>query len=344
MSIRCVHISMFIIVSLFCFQNALTATLTEAINHLPLNLTDEPPKPASNTYDINGDPLSAGPRPPYPSQSQPTPGLESKMDPKPDFGYTSYNGSGKLQDKVAIITGGDSGIGRAVALAFAREGASIVISYLNETEDAEEIQRIIQKEGHECLLIPGDISEEKQCEKIINETVKKFGRIDILVNNAAHQGRRLRESVEGMHHDRVLYTFKTNIIAMFDLTRLAIPHMPRGSAIINTASVQAYQPSPEILDYAVTKAAIVGFTKGLSKKLLEKGIRVNAVAPGPIWTPLIVQSYSPEEVVTHGANTPMKRAGQPRELAPAYVYLACNEDSSYVSGEILGVTGGIITA
>ncbi|CAF3545326.1 unnamed protein product [Rotaria sp. Silwood1] len=245
---------------------------------------------------------------------------------------------------VFLNAGGDSGIGRAVALAFAREGASIVISFLNETEDAEEIQKVIQNEGHDCILIPGDISEEAQCQRIINETVTRFKRIDILVNNAAYQGKQVDDSVEGMTHDRVLYTFKTNIIAMFDLARYAIPYMPKGSSIINVGSVQAYDPSAEILDYATTKAAIVGFTKGLAAKMLEKGIRVNCVAPGPVWTPLIVSSFPKEKIAQFGANSPMKRPAQPRELASAFVYLASGRDSSYVSGEILAVTGGHITA
>jgi len=297
----------------------------------------------STAEDIHGDPRFAGPLPPFPVQSQSNPGLESQMIPKPDFGYTSYKGTGKLQGKIAIITGGDSGIGRAVALAFAREGASVVISYLNETEDAEEIQRIIQAEGHECLLIPGDISEEEQCKKIVDETVNKFKRIDILVNNAAYLGPSLERSIEGLDHDRVLYAFKTNVISNFDLVRLALPYMSPGSSIINSASQQAYHPNSDIIDYAVTKAANVAFTKGLAKYLATKGIRINCVAPGPIWTPLVVQGYKSDVSSVHGASSPMKRAGQPRELAPAYVFLASNKDSSYISGETIGVTGGIIT-
>ncbi|CAF3756211.1 unnamed protein product [Rotaria sordida] len=307
-------------------------------------LPNQHPIPSSDSYDLDGDPRMGGPQPLFNSEPQDSPGLESEMDPKPDYGYTSYNGTGKLEGKVAIITGGDSGIGRAVALAFAREGASIVISYLNETEDAKEIQKVIQNEGHDCILIPGDISEEAQCKKIINETVARFKRIDILVNNAAYQGKQVDDSVEGMSHDRVLYTFKTNIVAMFDLTRFAIPHMPKGSSIINVGSIQAYDPSSGILDYATTKAAIVGFTKGLAEKMLEKGIRVNCVAPGPVWTPLIVASFSKEKISQFGANSPTTRPAQPRELAPAFVFLASGRDSSYVSGEILAVTGGRITA
>jgi NAD(P)-dependent dehydrogenase (short-subunit alcohol dehydrogenase family) len=299
---------------------------------------------AANAYNLSGDPMLAGPQPPFKLQSQISPGLESEMDPRPDFGYSSYVGSGKLQGKVAVITGGDSGIGRAVALAFAREGASVVISYLNETEDAEEIQKVIQKEGHKCILIPGDITKEAYCKKIIDETVSRFKQIDILVNNAAYQGHSLSDSILGMSHERVLYTFQTNIIAMFDLTRYAIPHMPKGSSIINVASMQAYQPSPEVLDYAATKAAIVGFTKGLAVKMVENGIRVNCVAPGPVWTPIVVSSNSAEKTAQYGSNIPLKRPAQPRELAPAFVYLASSKDSSFVTGEVLGVTGGVILA
>jgi len=302
------------------------------------------PPPLPNSYETNGDPRLAGPQPPFKPQSQQSPGLESKMDPRPDFGYKTYVGSGKLQGKVAIITGGDSGIGRAVALAFAREGAKVVISYLNETEDAEEIQGIIQKEGHECILIPGDITKESHCKKIIDQTVRRFKRIDILVNNAGYQGPRLKESIEGMSHNRVLYTFQTNIVAMFDLTRYAIPYMPKGSSIINVGSVQAYQPTPEVLDYGATKAAVAAFTKGLAIKLIEKGIRVNCVAPGSVWTPLAVSSYSAEDIVQYGANSPIKRPSQPRELASTFVLLASNKDSSYATGQVFSVTGGRITA
>ncbi|UJR20353.1 hypothetical protein I4U23_023484 [Adineta vaga] len=299
---------------------------------------------STSSFNLNGDPMLAGPQPPFDSGVQEYPGLESKMDPKPDYGFTSYKGSGKLEGKIAVITGGDSGIGRAVALAFAREGASIVISYLNETEDAEEIQKVIQDEGHECILISGDISEEDQCQKIINETITKFDRIDILVNNAAYQGKKLNESVEGFSHERVLYTFKTNIVSMFDLTRFAVPHMPKGSSIINVASIQAYNPNAGILDYATSKAAIVAFTKGLAEPMLEKGIRVNCVAPGPVWTPLVITSFDKEKSSQFAADSPMKRPAQPRELAPVFVFLASGTESSYVSGAIFTVSGARITA
>ncbi|CAF1140374.1 unnamed protein product [Rotaria sordida] len=284
-------------------------------------------------HELHGDPKKAGPQ------------------PIPDYGLNSYKGTGKLQGKIAIITGGDSGIGRAVAWAFAREGATIVISYLNEHEDAKEIQQAIGKIGQECIVVPGDISQvnilflseiknkEEQCKKMIDITVSIFQRIDILVNNAAYQGKQLSDITE-LTHDRVEYTFKTNIIAMFDLVKYAVPHIPKGGAIINVGSIQAYDPSAEILDYAVTKAAIVGFTKGLARKLLEKGIRVNCVAPGPVWTPLVVASFPKDKNAKFGEGYPIKRPAQPRELASAFVCLASATDSSYIFGEILAVTDG----
>ncbi|CAF1195114.1 unnamed protein product [Adineta ricciae] len=294
-------------------------------------------------YDLHGDPMKAGPQPKFKPQEQDSPGFESKMDPLPDYGLDSYKGSGKLQDKVAVITGGDSGIGRAVALAYAREGANIIISYLNEHHDAQEIQQAVEKEGRECILVPGDISNEEQCRLVIDAAVSKYKRIDILVNNAAYQGKQL-DDIQELDHKRVEYTFKTNIIAMFDLVRYAVPHIPKGGAIINVGSIQAYDPSAEILDYATTKAAIVGFTKGLADQLLEKGIRVNCVAPGPVWTPLVVASFKKEKTAQFGSNYPIKRPAQPRELAPSFVFLASATDSSYISGEILAVTGGKQTA
>ncbi|CAF1161827.1 unnamed protein product [Rotaria sordida] len=269
----------------------------------------------------------AGPQPSFPKQEQDSPGYDCKMDPVPDYGLNSYKGTGKLQGKIAIITGGDSGIGRAVAWAFAREGATIVISYLNEHEDAKEIQQAIGKIGQECIVVPGDISQEEQCKKIIDITVSKFQRIDILVNNAAYQGKQLSDITE-LTYDRVEYTFKTNIIVMFDLVKYAVPHIPKGGAIINVSSIQAYDPSAEILDYATTKAAIVGFTK------------VNCVAPGPVWTPLVVASFPKDKNAKFGEGYPIKRPAQPRELAPAFVFLASATDSSYISGEILAVTDG----
>ncbi|CAF0829794.1 unnamed protein product [Didymodactylos carnosus] len=295
------------------------------------------------SHSLHGDPKKAGPQPSFPKQDQESPGLESKMDPKPDYGEASYKGSAKLTDKVAVITGGDSGIGRAVALAYAREGAHCVISYLNEDTDAQETQAAVEKEGRKCLLIPGDISQESQCKKIIDTAVKEFGHIDILVNNAAFQGKSV-DDISKLDRERVEYTFRTNIISMFDLVRLAVPHMKKGSAIINVGSIQAYDPSAEILDYATTKAAIVGFTKGLASQLMEKGIRVNCVAPGPVWTPLVIASFPKTKNAEFGKNYPIKRPAQPRELAPAFVFLASGECSSYISGEVLGVTGGEVLA
>ena len=282
------------------------------------------------------DPKNAGAKPPFAKQEQSTPGDESQMSPPPDFGEDSYVGHGRLKDKVALITGGDSGIGRAVALAFAREGAHIAISYLpEEANDAAEVERFVKDSGRECLLLPGDIQQETQCKNLVDETVERFKRIDVLVNNAAFQGKAADDFTE-LTADRVERSFKTNVIAMFNLTRFAIPHMKPGSAIINTSSIQSYKPSESILDYASTKGAIVAFTKGLAQELLPKhGIRVNSVAPGPVWTPLIVQSFSPEVSTKFGGQSPAGRPAQPKELAPPYVFLACDE-SRFVNGEILG--------
>jgi NAD(P)-dependent dehydrogenase (short-subunit alcohol dehydrogenase family) len=260
------------------------------------------------------------------------------MEPLPDAGAETYQGFNRLTDRVALVTGGDSGIGRAVTLAFAREGADVAIAYLNEHDDAGETRRLVEESGRAALTLSGDLSDEAHCRDVIEQTVRRFGRIDILVNNAAYQGPAV-ERFEDLSAERVEHTFRTNILAMFHLVRHALPHMPAGATIINTASIQAYQPSAEILDYATTKGAIVTFTKGLAESLAERGIRVNAVAPGPVWTPLIPQSYGPEKVSTFGENTPLGRPGQPAELAPAFVFLAADE-SRYITGEVLGVTGG----
>jgi len=285
------------------------------------------------------DPRNADKKPPFGKQEQPHPGLESKMDPRPDYGEASYVGYDRLQGKVAVITGADSGIGRAVALAFAREGADVVISYLNEHEDAEETKRVVEAAGRRALLVPGDIADDAQCRAVVDKTVETWGRVDVLVNNPAYQGKSI-ESLADLNAERVEKTFRTNIMAMFALTRYALEHMKPGSAIINVASIQAYQPSAEILDYAATKGAIVTFTKGLAPMLLEKhGIRVNTIAPGPVWTPLIAQSFDADKVESFGESAPMGRPAQPRELAPAFVFLACDE-SRYITGETLGVTGG----
>jgi NAD(P)-dependent dehydrogenase (short-subunit alcohol dehydrogenase family) len=284
------------------------------------------------------DPREAEPKPPFPEQTQPHPGIEAAMQPRPDYGEGTYRGFGRLSGRVALITGADSGIGRAVALAFAREGADVAIGYLSEHQDAAETKRVVEGAGRAALTAAGDISEEAACRDLIEKTVARFGRIDILVNNAAFQGKAV-ERFEDLTADRVEHTFRTNILAMFHLARLALPHMRAGGAIINTASIQAYQPSAPILDYATTKGAIVTFTKGLAESLAERGIRVNAVAPGPVWTPLIPQSYNGEKVAKFGQDTPLGRPGQPAELAPAFVFLASDE-SRYVTGEVLGVTGG----
>ena len=276
-------------------------------------------------------------KPPFDEQEQQPPGLESEMDTAPDYGEKSYQGSGKLDGKTAIVTGGDSGIGRAVALAFAREGADVVISYLNEEQDAQETKRVVEDAGQRCLLIAGDIGDESHCQKIVEQAADEFGQIDILVNNAAFQ--MSHEGIEDLPSDEIEKTFRTNIFAMFYLCKAAIPHIKEGGAIINTASIQAYQPSKQLLAYAATKGAIVNFTKGLNEELIEKGIRVNAVAPGPVWTPLIAATMPQEKVNEFGKDSPMKRPAQPSELAPAYVFLASDE-ASYISGEILGVTGG----
>jgi NAD(P)-dependent dehydrogenase (short-subunit alcohol dehydrogenase family) len=277
------------------------------------------------------------PEPPFKPQPQPMPGLTSKMDPKPDHGETTYVGAGRLTDKKAIITGGDSGIGRAVAIAYAREGADVLISYLNEHEDAEDTKRLVEEAGRKCVLVPGDISDAAHCRSIVDKAVEAFGRIDILVNNAAHQAS--FESLEEIPDEEWDLTFRTNIHAMFYLVKAALKHMPEGGAIINTTSVNADTPSPDLLAYATTKGAIQNFTGGLAQMLAEKGIRVNCVAPGPIWTPLIPSTMSEERYRSFGKQTPMQRPGQPKELAPVYVMLA-SPDASYVSGATIAVTGG----
>jgi NAD(P)-dependent dehydrogenase (short-subunit alcohol dehydrogenase family) len=271
-------------------------------------------------------------------QVQP-PGTEAEMTPQADHGETSYKGSGKLSGRVAVITGGDSGIGRAVAIAFAREGADILISYLNEQEDADarETARYVEEAGRRCALVPGDIAEAAQCRTVIDRAVQEFGRIDILVNNAAFQ--RTYNSLEDIPDEEWDYTFRTNITAMFRLSQAAVPHMRPGASIINTTSIQSDQPSPMLLAYASTKGAVSNFTAGLAQMLGSKGIRVNAVAPGPIWTPLIPSTMPLEKVQSFGKDTPLGRAGQPKELAGIYVLLASDE-GSYMTGGIYAVTGG----
>ena len=292
----------------------------------------------SKATTLDQDPKDAHQKPPYKEKEQDGPGIEEEMRVKPDFGEDSYKGYNRLADRVAVITGSDSGIGRAVALAFAREGADVVIGYLNEHEDAEETKRVVTAAGRRAITVAGDLADEAQCKRLIDEAVKAFGRIDILVNNAAYQDKAV-EKFEELSPERVERTFRVNILAMFHLVRHALPHMKEGASIINVASIQAYQPSFEILDYASTKGAIVTFSKGLAQDLIRQGIRVNVVAPGPVWTPLIVQSFKGDKVKNFGKDTPMQRAAQPAELAPAFVFLATAE-SSYINGEVLGVTGG----
>jgi NAD(P)-dependent dehydrogenase (short-subunit alcohol dehydrogenase family) len=276
-------------------------------------------------------------KPPFPPQQQPMPGRTGEMRPKPDHGEVSYRGSDKLKNKKAIITGGDSGIGRAVALAFAREGADILISYLDEHEDARETKRLVEDAGRKAILVAGDIGSPQQCEDIVRRAVEEFGSLDILVNNAAHQA--TFKSIEDISVEEWEKTFRTNIHAMFYLAKAAVPHMKEGAAIINTASINADAPNPTLLAYATTKGAIQNFTAGLAQLLAEKGIRVNAVAPGPIWTPLIPSTMTEDTVKKFGSNVPMRRPGQPAELATAYVMLA-DPLSSYTSGATIAVTGG----
>lgn len=271
-------------------------------------------------------------------QKQAMPGIEEKMDPKPVSDRPSPQL--KLEGKVALITGGDSGIGRAVAILFAKEGADIAVAYLNETEDGQEVKRIVEQEyGRKCLLFEGNLRKEKFCEKIVAETVKKLGKLDILVNNAATQTE--RESLTEITTDQLYETFETNIFSQFWVTKYALAHLKKGSCIINTTSVTAYRGSPSLIDYSATKGAILTFTRSLSGSLLEKGIRVNAVAPGPIWTPLIVGSFDEEKVSTFGSDVPMKRSGEPAEVAPCYLFLA-SQDASYITGQVLHPNGGEI--
>ena len=285
------------------------------------------------------NPKHAGPQPPFPEQSQPAPGRESEMEPRPDYGEATYEGTAKLQDRVALVTGGDSGIGRAVALAFAREGADVVVSYLSEDEDAAETVRVVEDAGRKGIAVPGDIGDEKHCKALVQRTVEELGRLDILVNNAATQG--VYESVTEIPSEEIERVFRTNVLSFFWLSRAAIPHLEPGSSIINTTSIQAYDPSPTLIHYATTKGAISTFTKALAKELVEHGIRVNAVAPGPVWTPLIAMSFEPEEVAEFGQDNPLERPAQPAELAPAYVFLASDE-ARFVVGEVVGVTGGLL--
>lgn len=273
-------------------------------------------------------------------QSQKKPGLETKMSPPPVFDNPERRGSGKLQNKVAVITGGDSGIGRAIAVLFAKEGADIAILYLSEHSDAKETQRIVEETYHRrCLLIAGDIGREAFCKRSASKILRQYKHIDVLVNNAATHDE--HEVITDITSAKLIKTFETNIFSMFYLSKAFVDHMPEGSAIINTSSVTAYRGSAKLIDYASTKGAIISFTRSLSASLMEKKIRVNAVAPGPIWTPLIPASFKPKKTAQHGSDSPMKRAGQPVEIAPSYLFLAC-EDSAYMSGQVLHPNGGEI--
>lgn len=294
----------------------------------------------TTTQNTNQTITKMQPYPPFPPQHQnQQPGLESLMDPKPVFDNPQYTGSGKLKDKVAIVTGGDSGQGRAIAVAFAKEGADVVIVYLNEHSDAEETKQYIEQQGRQCLSIAGNIGDEAFCKQIIERTVGHFGKLDILVNNAAEQ--HVQHHLEHITSEQMETTFRTNFFSVFYLTKAALPHMKKGSTIVNAASLTAYEGNELLMDYSATKGAIVAFTRSLSKSLHSRGIRVNGVVPGTMWTPLIPASFPADQVAQWGAKNPMKRAGQPFEVAPAYVYLA-SDDSSYVSGQFIHVTGGVI--
>ncbi|NJL85774.1 MAG: SDR family oxidoreductase [Leptolyngbyaceae cyanobacterium SM1_1_3] len=274
-----------------------------------------------------------------PAQSQDKqPAHESEMTPKPQYDRDSYRGSGKLKGKVALITGGDSGIGRSVAVLYAKEEADIAIVYLNEHEDAQETQRLVQAQGRRCLIIPGDISREQFCQEAVEKTIQEFGQLDILINNAAEQ---YMESIEDIDAARLGSIFSTNVFSFFYFTKFALPHMKEGSTIINTTSINAYKGNASLLSYSTTKGAILALTRSLAQPMLEKGIRVNGVAPGPIWTPFIPDAMPAEEVEGFGKQVPMKRPGQPVEVATCFVFLA-SEDSSYMTGQVLHPNGGVV--
>lgn len=272
-----------------------------------------------------------------PQQQERQPGFESEMEPRPDFKENLAGKAHRLPNKTALVTGGDSGIGRAVSVAFAKEGADVAIMYLDEHEDAEETKKMVELEGRRCILIAGDIGDEAFCKESVRKVMDEFGKLDILVNNAAEQ--HVQESLKDISAEQLERTFRTNVFGMFHLTKAALDHLKPGSSIINTTSITAFQGMPELIDYSATKGAILSFTRALSGSLAKEGIRVNGVAPGPIWTPLIPASFSAEKVAKFGQSTPLGRPGQPDELAPGYVYLA-SDDSSYVTGQVLHINGG----
>jgi NAD(P)-dependent dehydrogenase (short-subunit alcohol dehydrogenase family) len=282
------------------------------------------------------------PKGPMPAQEQPKPGLESRMTPRPRYEAPLYKGSGKLKDRVALITGGDSGIGRAVAVLYARESADVAIVYLpQEQSDAEETRKAVEKEGRKCLLLPGDVTRPDFCRDAVARTVKEFGKIDVLVNNAAYQEEQKRP--EDISEEQFEHTFRTNVFGYFYMTKAALGHLPQGGAIVNCGSITGLQGNKQLIDYAATKGAIHALTKSLAQNLVERKIRVNCVAPGPIWTPFI-PTTSAEKAAQHGTRTPMQRPGQPEEVAPAFVFFASEADSSYITGEVLTLLGGETTA
>jgi NAD(P)-dependent dehydrogenase (short-subunit alcohol dehydrogenase family) len=283
------------------------------------------------------------PAPPYMKKKLEKPGLESEMEPRPLYEAPDYKAAGKLEQKVALITGGDSGIGRAVAVLYAREGADVAIVHLPEEQsDAEETKEAVEEHGRRCLLIAGDVTDPEFCNNAVEDTIEELGKLDILVNNAAFQNS--VESIEEITEEQWDHTFRTNIYGYFHMAKAAIPHMKPGSAIINTGSITGLQGNKDLLDYSATKGAIHAFTKTLAQQMVERKIRVNCVAPSPIWTPLVASDFDPEENAEHGKNTPMQRAGQPEEVAPAYVFFASEADSSYITGEVLTLLGGKTTA